>query len=85
MITTPVGGIPEVVRQNKEGLIVPPGDIHRLSRALRKLLSDASLRERLGDNGRARVQNVFSDTVVLPRLEAIWARFGLFPLYQTDC
>jgi glycosyltransferase involved in cell wall biosynthesis len=85
VITTPVGGIPEVVRQNKEGLIVPPGDIHRLSEALCELLRDAPLRERLGDNGRARVQNVFSDTVVLPRLEAIWARFGLFPLYQTDC
>lgn len=85
VITTPVGGIPEVVRQNKEGLIVPPGDIHRLSQALRELLSDASLRERLGANGRARVQHVFSDGVVLPRLEAIWARFGLFPLYQTDC
>ncbi|SHM00185.1 Glycosyltransferase involved in cell wall bisynthesis [Nitrosospira sp. Nsp11] len=79
VITTPVGGIPEVVRQGEEGVIVQPGDIDGLTAALRQLLDDEPLRQRLGANGRRRIQHLFSDEVVFPQLEAIWARFGLLP------
>ncbi|MEO8992941.1 MAG: glycosyltransferase family 4 protein [Nitrosospira sp.] len=79
VITTPVGGIPEVMRQGEEGVIVQPGDIDGLTAALRRLLDDEPLRQRLGANGRKRIQHIFSDEVVFPQLEAIWARFGLLP------
>lgn len=79
VITTPVGGIPEVVRQGEEGVMVQPGDIDGLTAALRQLLDDEPLRQRLGANGRKRIQHIFSDEVVFPQLEAIWARFGLLP------
>jgi glycosyltransferase involved in cell wall biosynthesis len=79
VITTPVGGIPEVVRQGEEGVMVQPGDIGGLTEALCQLLDDEPLRQRLGANGRERIQHIFSDEVVFPQLEAIWARFGLLP------
>lgn len=79
VITTPVGGIPEVVRQGEEGIIVQPGDITGLTVALRQLLDDEPLRQRLGVNGKRRIQHLFSDEVAFPQLEAIWARFGLCP------
>jgi glycosyltransferase involved in cell wall biosynthesis len=80
VVATPVGGIPEVVRHGKEGLIIQPGDINEMSSVLRTLLDDAELRQRLGTNGRERVRRIFSDDVELPKFEALWTRFGLIPL-----
>ena len=54
VVVTSVGGLPEVVSDGKEGFLVPPGDVHRLADRLVALLTDPSLRERLGDAGRSR-------------------------------
>ncbi|MFB6172512.1 MAG: glycosyltransferase family 4 protein [Haloarculaceae archaeon] len=51
------GGLPEVV--GDAGLTVPPGDVEALAGAVRRLLDDAALRERLGENGRDRVRTEF--------------------------
>jgi glycosyltransferase involved in cell wall biosynthesis len=47
VVTTPVGGIPEVVKNNVNGIIISPGDVRALSVALLKLLGDAALRDRM--------------------------------------
>ena len=65
IVATKVGGIPEIVRHNKNGLLVPPKESGRLAKALRRLLSDNRLRSRLGIGGRSLVQEEFSiDTMV---------------------
>jgi glycosyltransferase involved in cell wall biosynthesis len=46
------GGIPEWIIPGETGLLAPPGDIPGLAAALRQLLADASLRERLGRRAR---------------------------------
>jgi glycosyltransferase involved in cell wall biosynthesis len=46
-----IGGVPEAVRHGETGLLVPPGDTHALTEALRQLVTDRNLRERLGANG----------------------------------
>lgn len=48
VLTSRVGGIPEMIRDRKEGLLVPPNDIPGLTRAIVALEEDASLRRRLG-------------------------------------
>ena len=48
VISTPVGGIPEAVIDNVNGIIVSPGDIESLSKALVKLCNDSSLRVKMG-------------------------------------
>ncbi|MBQ6518330.1 MAG: glycosyltransferase family 4 protein [Anaerolineaceae bacterium] len=50
---TAVGGIPDMVRDHETGLLVPPNDVPALREALRELISDPKLREKIGKAGRA--------------------------------
>jgi len=54
VISTKVGGVPEIVRDGQTGLLVPPGDIASLVLAIRELLADPQRREQLAAAGRAR-------------------------------
>ena len=51
-----VGGIPDVVADGETGILVPPGDVDALAAALVRVLSDRELAERLGAEGRRRVE-----------------------------
>jgi glycosyltransferase involved in cell wall biosynthesis len=50
-----VGGIPELVREGENGVLVPEKDAEALADALLTLAQDAALRARLGANGRAEI------------------------------
>lgn len=50
-----VGGIPDVVADGETGILVTPGDVAALSDALVRVLADRDLAERLGAEGRGRV------------------------------
>ena len=54
-----VGGIPEMVLHEETGLLVPPRSPDQLASALHRLLSDETLRTRLGRQGRARCEERF--------------------------
>ena len=54
VVASDVGGIPEAVLSGKTGLLSPAGQPDILREHLAMLISDAALRKRLGDNGRAR-------------------------------
>ncbi|MFW6295654.1 MAG: glycosyltransferase family 4 protein [Halothece sp.] len=56
VITTPVGGIPEVITDQETGLLVNPGDIEQLRIAMQSLMEDDSLRLSLGCAARKRVE-----------------------------
>jgi len=58
-VATPVTGIPEAVRHDDTGLLVPPEDPTALARALARLLDDAELRLRLATNARVLVEQEF--------------------------
>lgn len=55
VVATAVGGVPEVVRDGVEGLLVPVDDPDALGAALRRLRDDPRLRRRLGTAARERV------------------------------
>ncbi len=59
VVATRSGGISETVVDNETGLLVDRGDAKGLADALRKLLSDESLRHRMGAAGRVRAREVF--------------------------
>ena len=61
VITTDVGGIPEIIEHRKNGLLVPPGDALSLARAIKELTEDCSLREELASNAIENVARRFSD------------------------
>jgi glycosyltransferase involved in cell wall biosynthesis len=54
-----VGGVPEAILEGQTGLLTKPDSLE-LSNALLKLLSDRSLRERMGGKGREFVTSNFS-------------------------
>lgn len=54
-----IGGIPEWLRHNENGLLVPPQDVNELALAVIKLLKDDSLRKEMGFNGRKYVLKEF--------------------------
>ncbi len=53
-------GVPWVNRDEETGLTVTPGDPRDLATALNRLLGDVTLRRKLGENGRARVEREFT-------------------------
>ncbi|MDF5734344.1 MULTISPECIES: glycosyltransferase family 4 protein [unclassified Nostoc] len=55
VIVTPVGGIPEIVTQSENGLIVDPGNIEQLSDAIKSLIENEPLRLSLGMKARTTV------------------------------
>jgi glycosyltransferase involved in cell wall biosynthesis len=55
VIATQIAGVPELVVDGVSGLIVPPGDVAGLARAMDRLLADADLRAAMGQAGRAQV------------------------------
>ncbi len=65
VVGTPAGGIPEVVEDGVTGLITPDGDAAALAERLGRLLQDPALRERLTEQGAARVRTTYAlDTAV---------------------
>jgi glycosyltransferase involved in cell wall biosynthesis len=60
IIATDVPGCREVVRDGKEGILVPLGDIDATARALAKLADDPGLRTRLGAAANARFRERFT-------------------------
>lgn len=60
LVATTAGGIPELVRDEVEALLVEPGDVDALAQAIMRLLDERRLREKLVENGRARVRAEFT-------------------------
>ncbi len=58
-VVTNVGGLPELIVDGESGLVVPPNDPDALARAIQTLLDDASLRSRLGQAARQRIETHF--------------------------
>jgi glycosyltransferase involved in cell wall biosynthesis len=56
VVASRVGGIPDLVTDGENGLLVPPGDESALAEALVRVLSDRALGERLGAAGRISVE-----------------------------
>lgn len=57
VITTSVGGIPDIVADRCEGLMIKPGDIDALSAALARMIEDEKYRILLGRCARSRAQS----------------------------
>jgi glycosyltransferase involved in cell wall biosynthesis len=52
IIASSIGGVPQVLDDEVDALLVPPGDAHLLAEAIKRLASDPQLRERLGQRAR---------------------------------
>jgi glycosyltransferase involved in cell wall biosynthesis len=57
VITTPVGGIPELIRDGEEGLLVEPGDVDALAAKIEYLAGSKTIRSMLGSNAQKKVSD----------------------------
>ena len=57
VVATRVGGTPELIRDGESGLLVDSGDAGALARAIRRLIDDKDLHRRLGEGGRAQIED----------------------------
>jgi glycosyltransferase involved in cell wall biosynthesis len=68
VIATAVGGVPEIVRNGENGLLVPPADPQALAGAIRRFLADEGLRRRLADAAPGSVAE-YTEDAVFARIE----------------
>jgi glycosyltransferase involved in cell wall biosynthesis len=72
VLSTRVGGIPELVTDGETGILVEPGNSEELGDRMDRLFSDPHLRSRLGAKALDRVRSCFTWGKVADRLQAIY-------------
>ncbi|MGH9944056.1 MAG: glycosyltransferase family 4 protein [Pyrinomonadaceae bacterium] len=70
VVSTNVGGIPYLLEHEHDALLVPPGDAQAMAAAVRRLLTEPELAERLSRNGRRKAEQ-FDWSSILPRWESL--------------
>lgn len=60
VITTNVGGIPEVITNNENGILIEPGNIEQLYIAIKTVVTDMELRNRIGQNAHKTIEGKFN-------------------------
>ena len=60
VVASAAGGLPEIIRHEETGLLVPPKDPEALAQGILRLLRDRDLGRRLAEAGRRRVEGEFS-------------------------
>jgi len=66
------GGIVDIIEDEVNGLLYPPGDVDALAGCLWKLFSDPALRDRLGAAGHARAMERFATPVLIDRVRELF-------------
>lgn len=86
VVATAVAGIPEMIRDGRDGLLVPPGEPEKAFRATATILSDPALARRLAQAAERRVREEFSLSAMLDRVERCFEReLGRARLKRRSC
>ncbi|MFQ5444607.1 MAG: glycosyltransferase family 4 protein [Nitrospinales bacterium] len=73
VISTPVGGIPEAVIENRNGFLINPGDVDSLYKKIVKLGQDKNLREMMGKESHKIIKEKFDIESIVSKLGEIYA------------
>jgi glycosyltransferase involved in cell wall biosynthesis len=76
IVMSRVGGMPEVVPGEANGLLVEPNHVEGLAHCMERLASDWSLAKRLGEEGRKMVETHFSIAIHLRKLLELYEQAG---------
>lgn len=72
IVTTDVPGCRDVVRQNENGLLVPPKSWHALADAIERLLEDRHRRERMGARGRELAEKEWAVPTIIEKTLSLY-------------
>lgn len=73
-ISTPVGGIPDILRHGENGWVVPPGDTAALREAVLHLARDPALRARLGEAALNTARSQYAREIITGRYVELFRR-----------
>jgi glycosyltransferase involved in cell wall biosynthesis len=73
VVATPVGAVPDIIRDGETGLLVPAGDVDALEAALTRLVRDGTLRRRLGAAGLALHRERLDLAPFADTMQRLWA------------
>jgi glycosyltransferase involved in cell wall biosynthesis len=79
VVATRVGGVPDTISDDVDGILVPPGDINALAAALERLMGDPALRQSIGRAGRQSVARFSTDRILSRLNEILTLSFGASP------
>lgn len=71
-VTTPVGGIPDILTNNENTIFVNPGNIVELSKAIIQLLDNKQFRMKMGKNNQTKAKQMFDVPVYLNMLNEVY-------------
>ncbi|GGJ75764.1 glycosyltransferase family 4 protein [Deinococcus aquiradiocola] len=74
VIASNLPGVRTVVEHGRDGLLVEPGDVDGLTRALATLLGDPGQAREMGARGRAKVHRLYDWNVIASTLEGLYAQ-----------
>jgi colanic acid/amylovoran biosynthesis glycosyltransferase len=75
-VSTHICGIPELIRDGVDGLLVAPSDERGLADAIARLIDDSELRRQLGSAGRRRVIERYELSVSVKRLSRLFKKYA---------
>jgi glycosyltransferase involved in cell wall biosynthesis len=82
VITTPVGAIPEIIKDGQQGFLITPGDHEALARHILQLIGDESLRQEMSLANRQLIRDFYLPDAAMAQLVAIYD--GLHGISSTE-
>lgn len=74
VVATAVGGVPDVVTHEVDGILVPPGDVSAMAAAFASIAASPERRTRFGAAGREQVRRRYSHTRLVEEIEALYVK-----------
>jgi glycosyltransferase involved in cell wall biosynthesis len=74
VVATAVGGVPDVIRHEETGMLIPPGDPAAFAAALDRIVADTDLRQRIVRRGRTEVERRFGCERLISDMAALYYR-----------
>ncbi|MEH7510849.1 glycosyltransferase family 4 protein, partial [Priestia megaterium] len=75
VISTNCGGIPELIKHNKTGIIVEPGDTEQLAHALKFLIKNKEVRNKMSTNGKIHAKNHLTVGSMIGKIQHLYTDF----------
>jgi glycosyltransferase involved in cell wall biosynthesis len=74
VVSSAIPGTDEIIQDGLTGLLIPPNDETALASAIRRLLADGGLRDRLASAARVRAETEFTRETMASRISSVYGR-----------
>lgn len=74
LIASNVGGVPEIITNEENGLLVEPSDSGELANAIKTIAADENLRKKMGKAAKEKLADKFSEESIVGKIDAIYRK-----------